>query len=529
MVNKVDVRPGSRASNTASRWMLPLLAIALFALGALAWRPSPAGVWHDDGVYLLIGQSLAEGGGLSYAGVPAEPPAVKFPPLFPALVAGWSSVVPDLEGRVRWITLTNLALLGASAALFAVLVSSLPAFTLGGATLLASLVWLSPALWRVASVPVSEPLFLLTLLAGLLALHRHQAWRGGSVVLLFVFMLAFYTRTVGVVLAIAYVLDRLIDRRFREAGMAIVGCTLVIAPWVLWSSRASRNVPEPLMDVLGPYGPWLLGQAVNYPREYAAFLLERPLGMIREIGAILVPGLDTFAGGWLALALLIPFALGGRYLWRGSRPLTIALSLYLTIVWLWPFESTRLLVPAVPLLAVTLVQGVRASSTATQRPSRRLVPTLMLGLLAAWYVAHSAWALSTRRHLEAFELRGHRLTEAVDAIERLVPPDAVVGAPEAWAAIHLHTGRAVVPSARFLPMAIDPPSWGSPEQQIEIWRTTGVDYVLAEHGGAIHGAALDRIEAACPGSVTLAASLPGQLLARVAWNAECTELLGSND
>ena len=36
-------------------WAYIVLGIALMVLGISFWRPVPAGVWHDDGVYLLIG------------------------------------------------------------------------------------------------------------------------------------------------------------------------------------------------------------------------------------------------------------------------------------------------------------------------------------------------------------------------------------------------------------------------------------------------------------------------------------------
>ena len=33
-----------------------LLGLGLFGVGLAAWRPIPAGVWHDDGVYMLVGK-----------------------------------------------------------------------------------------------------------------------------------------------------------------------------------------------------------------------------------------------------------------------------------------------------------------------------------------------------------------------------------------------------------------------------------------------------------------------------------------
>ena len=85
----------------------------------VAWRPTPAGVWHDDGVYLLVGKALAEGNGLHYTGVVGAPPAVKFPPLYSGVLA----VLWFLFGEIGAVTLAaqmlNLVLLGCAGALMA--------------------------------------------------------------------------------------------------------------------------------------------------------------------------------------------------------------------------------------------------------------------------------------------------------------------------------------------------------------------------------------------------------------------------
>ena len=57
-----------------------LLGLGALLGGLLAWTPLPPGIWHDDGVYLMLGRALADGDGLVYLGVPGAPAAPKFPP-----------------------------------------------------------------------------------------------------------------------------------------------------------------------------------------------------------------------------------------------------------------------------------------------------------------------------------------------------------------------------------------------------------------------------------------------------------------
>jgi hypothetical protein len=104
----------------------------------------------------------------------------------------------------------------------------------------------------------------------------------------------------------------------------------------------------------------------------------------------------------------------------------------------------------------------------------------------------------------------------------------VVGAPEFWAALHLHGGWAAAPSARFTPRSEDDstPVWGTPEEQLATWWEVGIDHVLLEQGGQIHGAALDLLQSRCPGTVSVLARMPPQLVVRLSWDEACGASLG---
>jgi len=159
-----------------------------------------------------------------------------------------------------------------------------------------------------------------------------------------------------------------------------------------------------------------------------------------------------------------------------------------------------------------LPAGIRAS-----------VSVVALGWVV-FFASVSIFRLSTGWSVEPYRVRSGALMDAVRAVAEKTPPEAVVGAPELWPGIHLYTGRAVVPSARFRPFSGEDPVEGTPEQQYEIWIESGVTHILVEHGGRVHGAALDRLDALCPpGTVQVLDSQPGQFLVFLAWDSACQE------
>jgi hypothetical protein len=74
----VQISPTSPETH-ASASVFVILGLVLLVVAFAAWRPTPAGVWHDDGVYVMVGNALAAGDGLRYSGVVGAPPAAKSP------------------------------------------------------------------------------------------------------------------------------------------------------------------------------------------------------------------------------------------------------------------------------------------------------------------------------------------------------------------------------------------------------------------------------------------------------------------
>ena len=502
------------------------LALVLLAVGFSIWEPFPPGIWHDDGVYVLLGRSLAEGEGLRYVGVSGAPFAPKFPPLFPLFLGLIWLLSPTFPENVPLLGAFNLVVVALASGVFATYlrrVLKLSALLSLSAT---ALIWSSAHLWRVALVPLSEPLFLLFLLLALWAGGKMEEKRGIGPVVLFLLAggCALYARTLGVAVLVAGVGTLLLGGRKRAASWTLFGTLALSLPWLLWSRWAARSIPEPLLDTLGPYGGWLTGQILGYPSDFAHFVLVNVGQLLGQTVALLVPG--TSIPLLLLGVVMVPVLLLGLWeLFKRSRVLPLTLLLSLGILLLWPFRDLRLLVPFQPLLMLGVVMGFRRLVNTKSLPAGVRVPAAVVAL--GWVVLFasvSIFRLGSGWSAEPYRIRSAALMDAVRAVAQKTPPDAVVGAPELWPGIHLFTGRTVVPSARFQPFSGGNPVEGTPEQQYEIWIESGVTHILVEQGGRIHGAALDRVDALCPpGTVQLLDSLPGQFLVALAWDSACQE------
>lgn len=520
---KPDAPPGPAARGAsgfrASGDGRSALAVTLVALvvGLVFWEPVAPGVWHDDGAYLLLGKSIADGEGLRYAGVSGSPPGAKFPPGYPALLSASWLLWPEATGQGAAASLLNVVLLALTAGLTWLVARRCVGLAPPWA-LVVLVPWLSADMWRVGMVALSEPLFLLTSVAAMgaaLILERRSSARWLSLAAVGI-AAAFHVRSVAVVLAVALGLALVVRARRRDAAVVLGVVALLVLPWIVWANAAAEALPDTLRDVMGPYGSWLFGQVVSDPGGAVARLLAGGASRGTILFSTMLPGVTgplLWILGLPALGLALTGLVRGTR--KGGSGWTLPLFVvgYLVILGLWPHQERRLLVPLLPWLAVGM---------AWLGPGRMLRGAGRWATLAwvALFVGGGSVGLLRGLHLESYRVRELMLARAMAAVEEQVPPDGVVGAPELWGGLHLHTGRPVAPSARFLPAARGAP-WGSPEEQYRLWAETGIEYVVLELAGTVHKAAMDELDARCPGAVQLVASWGGGLLVRLAWDEAC--------
>lgn len=523
-----------------------LLAVALLGVGLTSWRPVPAGVWHDDGVYMLVGKALAGGHGFVYDGVAGTPPAAKFPPLYPALLAVFWAIAGEI-GSVTFLSVFwNLCALAVGGALFARGLQQGLGLSVPTALAVAALGFTSTDLLRTALIPLSEPTFLLFVGAAFALwpdVRREPDRRGPWLLLSAVLALAVATRSAGVALVLAFALGAIqsdwlrpglggeLEPRSRPTPRETVlrvaqlsGPALLVALlWGRWSASATARIPEGARDLLGSYGGWLSDQLLASPGAFLTGLPSHAVGVFSRAGAILIPGLT---GTPLAVAgiVVVPLALyGTAILLRRLPPLGWFLVGYFAMLLLWPYLDRRLVAPIHPTVVAACAIAVVTLGT---RVGPKGVRTGLSILAAAWVLGFSvvtAYRVADGWPTAPYRLRAERLAASVEALSNTVRPNAVVGAPEFWAALHLHGGFTVAPSVRFDPRSVDPdaPMWGTPDEQITLWQASGIDHLVLEQAGQLHSDALDQIEEACPNSVFVLARMPGSLIVYVDWQSAC--------
>lgn len=512
-------------------WAPWALVLALLAVGLSSWHPLPPGIWHDDGVYVLLGRSLAEGDGLRYQGVPGAPLAPKFPPLFPFLLALVWWVFPSFPENIPVLGGVNVVLMAVAGGLFSVYLRKVLGIPYRFSLFLTAFFWLSAHLWRIAAVPLSEPLFLVGLILALGAGGRMESKRGPLGVSLFLLAasVAVFARTLGVAVLGAGVVTLILAGRRKAAAGALAGGGLLLAPWALWSWRATRAIPSTLQDILGSYSGWLIDQIREQPLGFLEFVGGNAIHLGTRTLSLLMPGV-TGPALFFGLILFPVLLLGLWELYCRSKLLPLTLLFSLGILLIWPFQEIRLLVPFQPILFLAVAMGFWRILESSGLPRRLRIPTS--GLALAWvliFLSVSIVRLAGGWTTEAYRIRSEALLSATRAVTEKTPLDAVVGAPELWAGLHLFSGRTVVPSARFRPLAAGGFVSGTPQDQYEIWIASGVTHLLVEHGGLVHGDALDRIDALCPaGSVQVLDSQPGRYLVSLGWDAACQEKVLAN-
>lgn len=503
-------------------WPFLLLGLGLFAVGVAAWRPIPAGVWHDDGVYMLVGKALAEGQGLTYAGVVGQPPAAKFPPFYPLVLGAIWTVFHSIGAVTMVATFLNLALLAAAGALFARALVSAGVLGLGPALAVGGLAYASTDVLRTALLTLSESLFVFLLAAALALWPRVEEGRKNAVgALAAVLLMMVATRTAGLAVVLAFAVALTVRRKPGVAALGAGPAVAFAAAWGWWSRRAAESIEPGARDLLGPYGSWLAEQTLSAPEAFLSGLPSHALGLVERATAMTFPGVVGF-WIWILAAFIAPLvAVGLLRLLRIFPPLGWFGVLYPAILLVWPFLDRRLLVPWHAVLITALVLG----GMAVARRARALrLDRVVPGLAAVWIVGYAsvtAGRIAEGWTTQAYRLRSDRLAASVEALSRTAPDDAVVGAPEFWAALHLHGGWTVAPSVRFDPRSVDPgrPMWGTADEQLASWRSLGIDHLLLEQNGTLHGAALDRLEAECPGSVSVLARMSTSMVVRIDWDA----------
>ena len=395
-----DMIPAAEAEGTKRptppAMILAVVALVHLAIALPALNPAPHN-GGDNAGYLSLAHSLATGAGYVEAWDPALAPHTKYPPLYPALLAGAMEL-----GAEAWITFKLLSLLLVTVSVTVCFAWVRDRHGVVMATGVSAVLAFSPAfLWSTNWI-LSDPLFLALTLACLWSFHRseHVAAPSRWILAGCVFaILSTFTRTAGLPLVLAVGAALGLARRWRALAGFVVA---FLAPNVFWWLRSRAGGEAQYVSefwMIDPYQPDLGQAGIG---DLAARVLENLQGYV----LVHIPtGLSPWSGGALtALGLvLMATALAGWVNRIGVRwtVVELFLPLYFGLILLWPavWSGDRFALPLYPLVLFY-------AGEALLKGARRVDPRLPL---AAGVIAVGGVAGALHAELGTICERGHGL------------------------------------------------------------------------------------------------------------------------
>jgi hypothetical protein len=451
----VDTRQRSLA--TSLRQFVPaLVAVVVFGVASSIATPYPVGIFHDDGVYLILAKALAVGDGYRYLHLPGAPLATHYPPLYPLLLAVLWKITPQFPRNISLFLLANAALLGW-------LAMSLDRFghrRLGWprwAAVLAALVGtLSLPMLLLSSLVMSEVLFLALVVPLLLASERAieadqprlatdllLGVGAGAIVLV---------RAHAIALPMAMVVLLLRRHEWTRAARYACAAIVVLLPWQLWVALHDAALAAPLRGSYGSYLGWFTD---GLSQGGLPFVWHTVRTNLLEAAALVADRVAPWPGGWMRiLPLIVSLALvgWGAVRLRRRAPVTLVfIALYLAAVLVWPYAPWRFVWAIWPLLVLLLMEG--CFGIAGWRPDLPAFARLGVSIAAIALVAIGI----ARAELGTFRTRAWQapVRDASRQIGPLIrwvadetsPNDVLVADDEPL--VYLMTGRRALPPAQF--------------------------------------------------------------------------------
>lgn len=464
-------------SERGLRWSLfgaVVLLSAVLVTGAFNPAPHTGG---DNAGYVSLAYGLLTTGSYTEVFDPARLPHTKYPPVFPAILAGLIWL-----GARTWLALKSTAAVSTVLTVGLTYLWAERRLRPWSAFAVAALVGVSSAVVYYSHWILSDPVFLALTMGALWALAtaanedgNHPGWLAAGILLA---GLAYFTRSAGLPLVVATLAWLAIERRWRSLALAAV---VIGAPAFAWWLRGA-GAPDSYGTefwMADPYQPALgtIGVLGLLPRAVANLWAY----VTRHVPGGIVGG----SAGWVAVlgVVLTATTLYGwvRTLLKRVGPAELFFPLYAGLILLWPevWGGDRFALPLFPL--IFLYSAVALRDLTHRLPSLLRTLTLAACLLAIALPATLQWArqgVSARACARAVRSRGPFACYG--------PGVAAFAAAAGWAGAALPEGAAVmtrkprmfyvlsgVPSRTF-PFSDDPAA------QLALADTLGARYVLLD-------------------------------------------------
>jgi hypothetical protein len=471
LLSTVPERPSISLSPGREAVLAGVLIAAIYLAASLS-TALLVGAWNDDGVYTVLGKSLAEGHGYHSLHLVGDPVQVKYPPGFPILLAVLWRVTGSIDGVQRLVSLLHPIVIGVVAGLlwwlgrerFGVPRILLVAFVVAPLLFDASIQYFT--------IPLSEPWYMLGWAAVLVSWYHAEppsrVLQGRGVLSALLASVTTLFRTQAIVLVVGVLAGAWLRKR-SAAHRAIVSVA-ALGPLIAWKLlhviMVSRGPLANLPDE-GGYLGWFAGAGVvGSLKSVALGVASNAAKYLEQLGPYLIGNSN---GGRALAGLLLLVLLGGALAALRRYPFLVGSTLGgVAVILVWPFAQDRLLLSALPFL------GLAASVSFERLPAFRnrwFAPVLGLAtglvLLRQVTVHREALSAFADRKPAPFYSPGYLLpltSRYLASASRWVMANTgerdhlLIDYP---AAIYLYTGRKTVPAnpaeSPVLPSAFEVP------------------------------------------------------------------------
>jgi hypothetical protein len=428
-----------------------LAAFAALIAGLIALSPAPAGIFWDDGVYVITAKALATGQGYRFIHLPGAPSATHFPPLWPALLSLVWRIFPDFPENLRWMKLLNPLLLAVGAAGGAVLgmrAARLPAWL--AAIIAPACIAVAPML-LLSAVLMSEPLCL-ALSAPALAAATVLVVRGRmkeAVIAGVLVGLAILARSAAIVLLPSLAVGLAWHHSRRASGVALGVALVIAAPWFVWSSVHAHELGPALIGSYGPYTGWVVDGYRTDPSLLPAVIAHNAGLMFRETGIVVFSAMPRVLRPFLIVAMLLVSAVGIWFAGRRLVPVAVALAGYFALILVWPYAPGRFVWVYFSFFAILAAAAANAMVRRSRTRRAWRVPAMAAAgvtlLAVANVVRYDIVGFMRGYHRTAIEASADHLRESAELIAKLTPPNDTI-ATDANLTAYLYAGRIGVPA-----------------------------------------------------------------------------------
>jgi hypothetical protein len=390
-----------RANTDVSwRYWTIVAALGLFLGGAALWGANRQilGLFHDDGIYSVVGKSLSEGNGYRIISLPETPPQTKYPFLYSYLLSWIWTFDANFPNNIIFLKALNVAILVALFFGGVIYYRNNFANARVAALLFSLLLCTNPVIFTLTDYVLSDLLMVFFALVALIlgssdskSVDSRSNWPGLALAV----GLACLSRSAAIPLVIGGVIRSVFQRRFRETVYFVGAVLLVVAPWLLWVAFTPRPESGSLFDYYSGYDFAGVGGGWSLDRQWTV-LAGNARYLVDSFDLIyLLPLLPGFAPGVVLLT-----AIGAFQSIRKDQMFLWSFFLSsLALLLIWPFHPNRYSAPLIPVLLLFLFRGIRASRTWVTRLSfTQMMQHVLAGVLvlpiALLLLLNSIWLSS---------------------------------------------------------------------------------------------------------------------------------------